>query len=526
MKETTLSNIVYIITRHLDSISAHYNVRDIELCLLSCPSDITALSIIQTYVYLGLEANAFRANYKSVVSEKKSFIAQIKNNNEGSFVYVERATETLVVYYRDRTKNEIAASEFQKIWTGIVILGNKTIQNEKYISLNKRHTYIPYIYLLCIILLMSCLCTSMVWVYSTILDVLGAFLCIGIMKTQSTILYTRFNKFCVANTRFDCEKLDLGKHVAMLSKKNLSRIGLFYFSTRIGALILSLGDGSNITYFTDVLALGAFVVALFSILYQVLARQFCLLCLSVMGVLLAEGLVAYYTFAPSYSLSYTLVMYIALSVLLGGECSWIIECIIKLKSDLLSNRINELKIKRSQAVIEYFFTSPSQIKEDIHSFCVGAQNAPITITTYISPWCSNCEKVVLQMIRLINNYPNYLNWRIYFDSIDINQFEKVNNVQLCLGRGLSSDMKEQDKLEMLNMWYRNKSEKELIERCETMKSNVENIKEMLLKQIEVVKEEKQVPKVWINGRALPDNYSLNDLPFIILELCMFYSTKQ
>lgn len=66
MRKADWSNLINIIRRHLDSISARYNVNDIELCLLSCPSDITALSIIQTYTYLGLEANAFRASYQSI----------------------------------------------------------------------------------------------------------------------------------------------------------------------------------------------------------------------------------------------------------------------------------------------------------------------------------------------------------------------------------------------------------------------------------------------------------------------------
>lgn len=130
------------------------------------------------------------------------------------------------------------------------------------------------------------------------------------------------------------------------------------------------------------------------------------------------------------------------------------------------------------------------------------------------------------MIHLINNYPNYINWRIYFDTVDIEQFEKANNIQLHLGYSLSSDITERDKLEMLKNWYKNKSERKLVERCKKLKSNITNIKEILLKQLEFVKGEKQVPKVWINGRVFPENYSLDDLPFIILELCMFNSQKQ
>lgn len=524
MNKHDLASLIRVITRHFDSISASYNLKDLEMCLLSCPSDITVLSIIQTYVCFGLEANAFRSSYQSIVSEKKSFIALLKRNEDECFVYVKSSTKNEVVYYDGNTWIEISSTEFQEIWTSIVIFASKTIQNEKYTSISSRHSYAPYVYLTSIVLVLLYMGTTDVEVITLLLDVIGVILCVGIIEIKESII-TFFDKLCIAKTRFDCEKVDLGKHVDILSKTNLARLGLIYFHARIFAMVFAWSGISNIICITDAMAFGAFVVAVLSILYQVIVRQFCLLCLSVMCILIVDGIIAYNRFCPVFLLN-TVWSYVVLSGLLGGVSMWIIEHTIKNKNELLSHRVNELKIKRSQGVIKYFFTSLQHIKDDNYCFCVGSQNAPITITTYISPWCSNCKKVALQIIRLMNIYPKYLNWRIYFDVINVEQFEIENNVQICLGRVLTSDMTDTEKLDVVKFWYKNQLERKLINQCKKLKSNAEYVKELLIKQIEVVKDEKQVPRVWINGRVFPENYSLDDLQFFIVELCMSYLKKQ
>lgn len=67
MRKTDLTYLVEIRSKHLNAASVHFSVEELQLCLLSCPTDITALSIVQTYTCLGGKASVFRADYDSTL---------------------------------------------------------------------------------------------------------------------------------------------------------------------------------------------------------------------------------------------------------------------------------------------------------------------------------------------------------------------------------------------------------------------------------------------------------------------------
>ena len=59
MRKTDLTYLVEILSKHLKAASVHFRAEELQLCLLSSPTDITALSIVQTYTCLGAKASVF-----------------------------------------------------------------------------------------------------------------------------------------------------------------------------------------------------------------------------------------------------------------------------------------------------------------------------------------------------------------------------------------------------------------------------------------------------------------------------------
>lgn len=57
MRKTDLTYLVEILSKHLKAASVHFRVEELQLCLLSCPTDISALSVVQAYTCLGAKAN-------------------------------------------------------------------------------------------------------------------------------------------------------------------------------------------------------------------------------------------------------------------------------------------------------------------------------------------------------------------------------------------------------------------------------------------------------------------------------------
>ena len=121
MRKTDLTYLVEILSKHLKTASVHFRMEELQLCLLSSPMDITALSIVQTYTCLGAKASVFRADYASTIKWGKPFLGQLSHDGKDSFVFVKEITETDAIYYEGRLKRVVSASDFKKEWTGIVV---------------------------------------------------------------------------------------------------------------------------------------------------------------------------------------------------------------------------------------------------------------------------------------------------------------------------------------------------------------------------------------------------------------------
>lgn len=148
MRKTDLTYLVEILSKHLKTASVHFRMEELQLCLLSSPMDITALSIVQTYTCLGAKASVFRADYASTIKWGKPFLGQLSHDGKDSFVFVKEITETDAIYYEGRLKRVVSASDFKKEWTGIVV----AIDNVKERNQEKKRlkTFIHSSLLLCI----------------------------------------------------------------------------------------------------------------------------------------------------------------------------------------------------------------------------------------------------------------------------------------------------------------------------------------------------------------------------------------
>lgn len=527
MRKPDLTYLVEILSIHLNAASVHFRVEELQLCLLSCPTDISALSIVQTYTCLGAKANVFRADYDSTLKWGKSFLGQLNRGGKDSFVFVKELTETYVVYYEGRLKRVVSASDFNKEWTGIVIAIENIKERNQEKKLFKTVLYISLL-LGIVALVLANPCLSTLASVNCLLDVMGGILCFGVMMQSSSLYYSIFDNFCIANTRFDCQRLDLGRWGVLFRKVNLGRIGFVYFvSCALATMLAVCSPNSSVIYgWLYKTSMGLLLLAIVSILYQLLAKQFCLLCLGIMGVVLANGALAFPFQGISLSFSLDVGLFFLMVVLASSGFLYMCEYYAGAKQRTISTRINELRIKRTQSVLKYFFMTKSMLPTNEYSIMLGNSKAPLTITTYLSPWCKNCMKVALEMIGLLYKYSDYINWQIYFDGVKTTSVNEVNLPQLYLCRYLTSGEDINRKLTVLKYWYKKKSIKGLLSKFEIPTKDIEVILERFNKQLDVMANEKQVPIVWINNRSFPSCYSLKDLPYVLLDLCMIYSQEE
>lgn len=326
MRKTDLTYLVEILSKHLKAASVHFRTEELQLCLLSSPTDITALSIVQTYTCLGAKASVFRADYASTIKWGKPFLGQLSHDGKDSFVFVKEITETDAIYYEGRLKRVVSASDFKKEWTGIVV----AIDNVKERNQGKKRlkTFIHSSLLLCIVVLfLISLHLSSLASANCLLDVMGGILCFGVILQSSSPYYNIFEHFCIANTRLDCQKLDLGRWGVLLSKVNLGRMGfIYFFSCTLATVLAVISPIPSVIY--DWLAItskGLLLLAVVSISYQLFAKRFCLLCLGIMGILVVNGVLAFSVKGIPFSFSLDIGLYFLIVVLASSGLLYMCE---------------------------------------------------------------------------------------------------------------------------------------------------------------------------------------------------------
>lgn len=531
MRKTDLNYLVEIISRHLKSASVHYDVEKLQLSLLSSPTDISAFSIVQVYACLGVEAAVFKANFDSALKAGTTFLAQLSCDGKDSFVFVKKISEDFVIYYEGNRKTTVTADVFQSVWTGIIITLEKIKATDMCVII--AHYYIKPIMLFLFMLfmigiLLVNLSFSVHAIIDCLLDICGCILCVGVILQVKSPYCNVFDRLCASSSKFDCQSFDLEKWGRWFSKMSLGRIGTVYFVSCCFAILLSAFCVNSSAMFDllDATSKFSLFVVLASVSYQMITRKICPLCMIIMGILAIKGFSCFQINNVWCVLSINLFLYLFVVVLMGCISLYAIEYLLDYRIKNFKHRVNELQIKRMPDVLRYFFMTKSVLPTDSNAIVLGDKEAPLTITTYLSPWCETCKKIALEMINLVNTYPSYVNWQIFLDGVRCEKVFVGNMPQLCLYTYLKSEKDISEKLEILKLWYNKKPAKNLCSKLVLSSEEIEKMLHLYNSQLDVVCQEKKVPAIWINQRKFPDCYSLKDLPYILLDLCMIYSKME
>ena len=179
---------------------------------------------------------------------------------------------------------------------------------------------------------------------------------------------------------------------------------------------------------------------------------------------------------------------------------------------LFNNDIELLRIKRNPSTIKNYFVQSHSIVPTEEMMEFGNKYADIVITTFISLHCRHCQKVVSEVIQLIDKFPKRFLWRVAIQGIssnDINDkvFVQLNTRQLHILQLYISDKKHC--LKAMRLWnFKNITDcsEELITKYRFQQKNIEKMRIM------------HYPTIWVNGIVLPQEYSISDLQYINQEL--------
>lgn len=526
----TNNYFIPLLMRHLKLMRVKCNPEELQLVLQSAPSFPSVLSIVQACTYFGLKATAYRADYAALEKASIPAVAHIKQGNTDRFILLYKVSENNISYYDAliNRKINISKDDFCTIWTGIVVLSEKTGNIFQSRTLNKYPEHSIALAVFCLVLLsfrINPSPQSFFFLWSLLgLELAGIWFTIGLLRQESKGAYTVFDTFCHKNEVFDCAKVIQSKASKLLNKVALADIGFVYFTT--GMISLCIGVFSNVLISVQqvlfYLTVCSIPFILFSVLYQkIVIKRWCPLCLGVIFTLVIELIL--FLFFPYKVFSGDTILTAGLLIFsLFGSLGilFLTKGIIENQARVFNTSISALQLKRTPYVIATVFGSQKnmpQLMKD--SLIIGNAEAPLTITTLLNPMCNPCKDMAVEIIKLLEGYPSFIQWHIRLDGVIAPEYDNLNEPQLYLFELFRQNNNAKARLDIVKEWFSVQSLTKFSENypLETIPEEITVVFSEHIRNNNELKAEK-VPSVWINNRVFPKEYSLRDIPFLLTDI--------
>ena len=356
-----------------------------------------------------------------------------------------------------------------------------------------------------------------------LLKCVGIWLTYNLIRHEKGISSSSLDDFCRKKASFDCDKVLSSKASRIFKAVSLADSGFIYFVTGLSVLVLSVFSSEQNTVLSILfyLSVCATPLILFSILYQkIVVKKWCPLCLSVAGIIFLEVcLFLFYTNKVSvfdYVQPFILLLF---SFIISILILFFFKRLLQQQIESHTDKTESLRIKRNPLILASVFSRQQQaVIPRNHQITIGNQQSPVVITTLLNPMCQPCAKKVQSIITLLKKYPQKFLWQIRFDGIETNEYHPINQLQLHLMQ-LCNNKTDDVKLQIITDWYRKHSVQWFAKKYsvkEITKESICGFSEQIIenRQLNIQK----VPTIWINNREFPEEYSVEDIPFLLTDI--------
>lgn len=403
----------------LRALRARVTKATVQETLLSHPDYPSILSLSDALTDWQVDNTALQLNTVEQLRELPlPFVAHLKRNG-GWYVLVTDLKGDHITY-TDSGRGRVtgALTEFEKQWSGVVLLAEADGQSgepdyatkrtqERLTELRGPVVLIGtlLVFLLAILNVAHNL-TAPGWLL-LLTKLIGLFVSGLLVAKQLGNKNTLTDRLCGLSAKTNCDDILNSPAAKLWGWLSWTDVGLLYFA---GGLLTLLwpGNQSNLSLLHG-LALLALPYTVFSVYYQArVARQWCTLCLAVQGVLLAEGTLAatQITGLPNTWQPYAAL----LMAFLLPTLALILARPLLLSQVKSQQEHGELmKFKRDPNLFRALLLQQSPmppVPDDLHPVRLGNPDAEHTITMVTNPYCGPCAKVHGELEQLLISNAN------------------------------------------------------------------------------------------------------------------------
>ncbi len=457
---------------------------------------------------------------------------------DNSLEIVSDVSESKVLLYSTKKDKLITENkaDFLNRWNGIYLIAEKNEKSgEKNYELNKRNSFLKCLIpasLLILLTIISLLFLQRNIELSDISSIIPVYfqyliLFIGIIVTSLLLWYEIdsnnpiLHKVCTGIVKGNCDAILSGRQSKVFSWLSWSEVGFFYF---VGGLLTLLFAGTLTDSIATVGCLNVLALpyTVFSIYYQGrVAKQWCVLCLSVQALLLFGGInvIASGFLLSVWDLQLSVISKSILLYLTPVLLWYVLKPYLLKLQEAKNTRREYLRIKFNSEIFETLFKKQNQITVPTDGIGIdfGNPNANNILVKVCNPYCGPCAIAHPKIEKLLEEITD-LKIKIIFATPNAPEHDAYKPVAHLLA------IRDQDKngeimKQSLNDWYL--AEKKDYEKFATKYPiNTDHEKQAYkieamynwCKEMEII----ATPTIFINGYQLPSVYDIGDLQYFLL----------
>ena len=505
------SNLTDMLYRYSKFYKADIHKEEIQILLESSPVYPSMLSLYRTLRAFGMECSVVRTNLEDIRKLNKPFLAHLKDTKAGNVILVKKMAGSEVLWYDTVTSRFQKANTdvFLQKWDGIALY----CTNEEICASSQ---YNKYLYAVAFILLALLSFKTIHWAV-TALNILGIYcsytLLIHETEKRNTAL---LNKVCKMGKHVDCDRVTRSAF-SRIGNVTLADLGIAYFGMTLffSFFLLYNPSGGDMSEVYSTMLIGSYPFVLYTLFVQLYIKKWCILCLSLDSIILLksalffanDGLRLPHTITPFLQILYFAPFMLFIIVLLKRYSIT--------RGKYIEQKIHSLRIHRTPPVFKLLLENRSIVRQDNYSLDVGKPDAPLTITTWLSPYCPYCAEIVKKMFQLIRH--KKVQWKIYLIGIDAQtESYKYHKLQLYFIHLFLSDKTRF--IDSIEQWY-NHNRTSILKQLPRYMANDKEAGPILEKQMAYAKEIgiSEFPTIFINNRRIPSEYDITDFYYMVCD---------
>lgn len=440
---------------------------------------------------------------------------------ENDFVIVKDIQLNEVKYIWNGNKYVISFEDFLSVWSGIVLVAEPTEFSKE--PDYKRHSFAAIFKytkktLLFVSMLLFAVLSLQIQEYKYYLpvctNIIGMYICLLLLLKQNQIDSKMAEHLCHLLKHQNCSDI-LESERAKIFSFSWSEVGWSYFLSNL-IILCYFPNSSFIAVYSNVLALP---FTIWSVWYQYRTHQWCTLCLIVqilLWIIFVENIFLnlFTNFEFDICLLYPAILYAAILLatnLIQKTCAY--------KRTYFTTLRKCNKIKFREDVTNLLFKNDEKIyvNECTSQITFGNVKSKLCITVLTNPHCNPCAKMHDRLQKLIRESPNDICIQYIFSAFNV---ELLNSNRILIAAYLQYNQKDAEHI--FHTWFeKGKYEPEKFAKLYNLDLNSIEVENELQKHEMWRKSNRnfrETPFLFLNGRVFPNEYEIEDLDFILINL--------